>query len=220
MLIRPAELARIRDGEIDLAFRRWQRPRVLVGTRMRTSVGLIEVTSVEQVDDIAAADARRAGSTREQLLRLMTAKLPAPIWRVGLRYAGPDPRIALRNDAELEQADVAELAGRLDRLDRAAASGPWTRQVLALIAANPARRAPDLAASLGRDTQPFKRDVRKLKELGLTESLDVGYRISPRGAALLAALADWGGVAVAGSRSGRVASAPQSNATGAEAESS
>jgi ribosomal protein S19E (S16A) len=27
--------------------------------------------------------------------------------------------------------------------------------------------------------------VRKLKELGLTESLEVGYRLSPRGRALL-----------------------------------
>ena len=57
--------------------------------------------------------------------------------------------------------------------------------MLALIADRPAVRAPDLAASLGRDTLTFKRDVRKLKELGLTESLEVGYRISPRGAALL-----------------------------------
>ena len=31
----------------------------------------------------------------------------------------------------------------------------------------------------------FKRDVRKLKELGLTESLEIGYRISPRGETLL-----------------------------------
>ena len=30
---------------------------------------------------------------------------------------------------------------------------------------------------------PFKRNVRKLKELGLTESLEVGYRLSPRGEA-------------------------------------
>jgi hypothetical protein len=44
-------------------------------------------------------------------------------------------------------------------------------------------RAPDLAASFGRETQPFKIDVRKLKALGLTESLTVGYRISPRGQA-------------------------------------
>lgn len=185
MLIRPADLVRIRDGEIDLAFRRWQRPRVLVGTRMRTVVGLIEVTSVEQVHDITAVEAARAGATRDELVRLMAAKAPQPIWRIGLRYAGADPRIALRNDADLGAAELGDLTARLDRLDRASRSGPWTRQVLALIAANPARRAPDLAASLGRETQPFKRDVRKLKELGLTESLDVGYRISPRGQALL-----------------------------------
>ena len=60
--------------------------------------------------------------------------------------------------------------------------------MLALIAANPERRAPDLAASLGRETLPFKRDVRKLKELGLTESLAVGYRLSARGRALLRSL--------------------------------
>jgi len=34
-------------------------------------------------------------------------------------------------------------------------------------------------------TLPFKRDVRELKELGLTESLDVGYRLSLRGRAYL-----------------------------------
>ena len=31
----------------------------------------------------------------------------------------------------------------------------------------------------------FKRDVRKLKELGLTESLEIGYRLSPRGVAFM-----------------------------------
>jgi hypothetical protein len=32
---------------------------------------------------------------------------------------------------------------------------------------------------------PFKLDVRKLKELGLTESLRPGYRLSPRGETVL-----------------------------------
>ena len=36
-----------------------------------------------------------------------------------------------------------------------------------------------------RDHDAFKRDVRKLKELGLTESLEVGYRIAPRGRTVL-----------------------------------
>ena len=188
MLIRPADLARIRDGEIDLAFRRWERPRLLVGTRMRTSIGLVEVTSVDEVEDISEAEAARAGAPREQLLKLMERKAPAPIWRVGLRYAGEDPRVALRNAGDLSAEERAALVARLDRFDRASRTGPWTREVLALIAANPARRAPDLAAELGRETGPFKRDVRKLKELGLTESLEIGYRLSPRGAALLEGL--------------------------------
>ena len=46
----------------------------------------------------------------------------------------------------------------------------------------------ELAAELGRDRPSFKLDVRKLKALGLTESLDVGYRLSPRGLAVLAAI--------------------------------
>lgn len=185
MLIRPADLARIRDGEIDLAFRRWDRPRVLAGTKMRTSIGLVEVTSVDRVRTVTRADAARAGGTREQLLQLMAGKEPAPIWRIGLRFAGADPRIALRNTDELSDGDRTELLARLDRFDRSASNGPWTREVLALIERNPARRAPDLAAELGRETLSFKRDVRKLKELGLTESLEIGYRLSPRGAALL-----------------------------------
>ncbi len=57
--------------------------------------------------------------------------------------------------------------------------------MLELIRARPATRAPDLAASLGRETKAFKTDVRKLKTLGLTESLVVGYRLSPRGETFL-----------------------------------
>ena len=57
--------------------------------------------------------------------------------------------------------------------------------MLELIRARPATRAPDLAASLGRETKSFKTDVRKLKTLGLTESLVVGYRLSPRGETFL-----------------------------------
>ena len=153
---------------------------------MRTSVGLVEVTSLAEVSGLSDDDARRAGAaSRDEVLRLMAGREPRPIWRIGLRYAGADPRVALRQDDDLADGTAAELVARLERLDRASPRGPWTRDVLALIAARPAVRAPDLAASLGRDTVHFKRDVRKLKELGLTESLPVGYRISPRGAALL-----------------------------------
>lgn len=111
------------------------------------------------------------------------------MYRIGLEWVGEDPRIALSSDDDLTGDTISEIAQHLERLDGRSSHGPWTRTILQLVADNPGRRAPDLAASLGRETQPFKRDVRKLKNLGLTHSLDVGYRISPRGAAYLAATA-------------------------------
>jgi hypothetical protein len=106
-----------------------------------------------------------------------------PLHRIEFRLAGPDPRIALRERSDISPEERAEIDARLARLDAASRHGPWTATVLGLIDKRPGTRAPDLAASLGRATAPFKADVRKLKELGLTESLEVGYRLSPRGRA-------------------------------------
>lgn len=187
MMIRPAELAAIKAGTIDLAFRRWAKPRVVVGTRMRTGVGLIEVTSVEQVSvaRLRAEDARRAGAPSLAALKQALAARPEdPAWRIGVAYAGPDPREALRS-AVPDADEIAAITARLDRLDAASAHGAWTRQTLDLIDLNPTVRAPDLAAQVGRETADFKKDVRKLKELGLTESLAIGYLLSPRGEAVV-----------------------------------
>lgn len=184
-MIRPAELAAIRAGTLDLAFRRWAKPRVVVGTRMRTAVGLVEVTSVERAGRITAEDARRAGAPSVRALRdALAARPDDPAWRIGLAYAGPDPREALR-DRVPDAAEIAQINARLARLDQASAYGAWTRETLDLIDLNPTVRAPDLAARVGRETADFKKDVRKLKELGLTESLDIGYLLSPRGQAVV-----------------------------------
>ncbi len=111
-----------------------------------------------------------------------------PTYRIRFHAAaGPDPRSELAATGALSADEVADLRRRLERLDRASSHGPWTNDVLQVIAARPAVRAADLAAGFGRETQPFKLDVRKLKNLGLTLSLDVGYRLSPRGEAYLAA---------------------------------
>jgi hypothetical protein len=187
MMIPMTTLAGIVAGRITLAFRRWDRPRVVVGTRMRTAVGLLEVTAVDEVDVDALTDedARRAGSaSREALVQALAGRADRPAYRVGLRYAGPDPRIALRAAAPTP-AELAGIQTRLDRLDRASAIGPWTRATLDLVDRFPEVRAPDLAARVDRETAEFKRDVRKLKELGLTESLDIGYRLSLRGEAVV-----------------------------------
>jgi hypothetical protein len=184
VLLRRPVLDAIAAGTITCVFRRWGRPRVRVGGTQRTAVGVLEFTSVDPVDeaDLTADDARAAGFA--DLAALQRAQRgDGQLYRMGVRLAGPDPRVALRAKRRLSQADRAEIAARLARMDRASAHGPWTAAVLELIAENPGVRAPDLAARMGRETLPFKRDVRKLKELGLTESLEVGYRLSPRGRA-------------------------------------
>jgi DNA-binding IclR family transcriptional regulator len=64
----------------------------------------------------------------------------------------------------------------------------WPVEFMKLIEARPATRAGDLARHVGLERAEFKRRVRRLKALGLTESLKIGYRLSPRGAAVLAAM--------------------------------
>ncbi|QIK66396.1 hypothetical protein G7072_08515 [Nocardioides sp. HDW12B] len=187
MMIRPAELAAIRRGEIDLAFRRWERPRVKVGTRLRTAVGLLEVVSVEQVtvSSLRAEDARRAGyASVAALTQALQARAERPLFRVGLRHAGADPREELREQVPTPD-EIKDIRAWMDRLDQVSAVGPWTRATLEIIDRSPGVRAPELATELGRETLEWKRDVRKLKEKGLTESLAIGYRLSPRGEAVL-----------------------------------
>lgn len=181
MLIPIAILRRVEAGEVDLQFRRWTRPTVKAGGTLTTGIGVLAIDSVDKtpVSRITAGDARRAGhDTLAGLKRFLSRKQQGDVYRVALHLQGPDPRIALRNSAELTQADRAELDAKLARL-------PWARPYLETIAEHPATLALDLARMHGMEKRPFKQRVRRLKELGLTESLEVGYRLSPRGEAYL-----------------------------------
>jgi hypothetical protein len=180
----------IADGSVTLTFRRWRRHQVLAGRRYRTPAGIVEVTSVmiASPDEIRDDEARRAGHRdAASLVTELPDRPDSDLFRIEF-YAvtEPDPRAVLAASADLDEGAIAEITRRLDRLDRASSHGPWTRETLALIRDQPAIRAADLAGLLGRDRASFKIDVRKLKNLGLTESLDVGYRLSPRGRAYLA----------------------------------
>jgi hypothetical protein len=190
MLFRPSTLKGIADGTVTRAYRRWDRPRVRAGGRQRTPAGVVAFDAVALVEreSLTEADARAAGlSGLDELLELVDRRPAGEIYRIDLRLAGPDPRVALR-DSTPDDAEVAALSRRLERLDRASRHGPWTIQVLRAIDEQPGVRAADLAAGFGRARDPFKLDVRKLKELGLTESLRPGYRLSPRGRAVLGSL--------------------------------
>jgi hypothetical protein len=180
--------AGLADGSITLAFRRWRGARVRPGGCYRTPAGMLQVDAVEQVNPsrIDEREAHLAGYVSlAELLREMDRHGDGPAWRISFHHAGPDPRVALRASHDLDADEWARLRGRLARIDAASRRGPWTVRVLRLIDQHPGARAGDLAALEGRERLAFKADVRKLKELGLTESLEVGYRLSPRGRVLL-----------------------------------
>jgi hypothetical protein len=188
VLFRRGALDGLADGTITVAFRRWARPRVRAGGQLRTAVGVLAVDAVDEMDfaDITEDDARRAGfASLPDLLDDLATQREGRVFRIALHVAGPDPRVELRGRDALTDDELAEVERRLARLDAASRHGDWTVAVLRLIRDRPEVRAGDLAQTRGQEKLAFKRDVRKLKELGLTESLEVGYRVSARGRAVL-----------------------------------
>lgn len=173
-------------GELDLAFRRWTRRMHVPGGTQRTPTGVFRFEEVEvvELDAITEDDARRAGQPLAQIREVLGRK-EGDVYRIRLAYAGADARVALREKAQLTPKQRDELVAKLAAMDARSKRGPWTRQHLELIEARPSTLAEEIAASIGREKLPFKADIRRLKELGLTESLRPGYRLSPRGRALL-----------------------------------
>jgi hypothetical protein len=190
MLFTAVTLRGLTEGRVNCTYRRWDVVRPKVGSRFTTSAGVIEVTSItpadeEQLTDHDAADA--GFDSVSALVKWTSAKGHGDLYRIGIVLAGPDPRLALRRSAKLAPADVSALSARLDRMDRAAEQ-PWTHSTLRQIQRLPGVVSTELAAEVGQERRTYKLRVRRLKALGLTESLERGYLLSPRGQAYLAAL--------------------------------
>lgn len=188
----------IRDGTVTQAFRRWDAPRVKVGSTQLTPTGVVRFDAVTRLRDptrLTERDARQAGvkdlATLQKFLAPRTAKPSARggkggqhVYRIRLSWAGDDPRISLRGNVP-DDDELADLAQRLTRLDQRP-TGPWTREILEWIRDHPRVVSKELAALRGVELLSMKVDIRKLKALGLTISHEVGYELSPRGAAYLA----------------------------------
>jgi hypothetical protein len=194
------------DGSITLTFRAWTRPQARVGSRQRfgryggdrTASGFLEIDAVDLVplSSVTVAEARRAGfGSREELIEELRASSRTPlrasskVYRVSFRHVlATDERAQLAATARLSSEDVRGVIERLGGMDERRGK-PWTRQTLALISKRPGTSASVLAKTIGMERLEFKANVRKLKALGLTISLETGYRLSPRGQALLRRLA-------------------------------
>jgi hypothetical protein len=187
VLLNRATAEGIADGTITLVLRRWDAPRAKAGGTQRTPVGTVRVDAVTERPGgyrVTAAEAIAAGYSSAKAAQTDLDRRPARhTYLIGVSFLAPDERPALAADDALTEDEINAITARLDRWD--AVGSPWTREYLAMIGANEAVRAPDLAARVGLDVPRFKRRVRQLKGLGLTISLDVGYRLSPRGRAYL-----------------------------------
>ena len=214
-MLLPVRIAQgVREGSIRLAYRRWEEPRVRAGGTQLTSAGIVRFDAIVEVTDTATitdADARAAGFANAAELRSRLAvtvpeersgaqRRNAPrragpraskggdrIFRIALSWVGEDPRVELRA-AVPDAAELAGVTAAVAELDASRRGGPWTRQILEWIRDHPGVISTELATLLGREVLPMKADIRRLKALGLTESLRVGYRLSPRGVVYLESL--------------------------------
>ncbi len=181
-LFRAADIERVSAGELTVTWRLWKRAHVKVGRAYPAGHGAVVIEDVRRVRvaDVTDADAEQAGLTDAQSLidlvgtrKRTRVSRETVLHRVQFHYVPQPPA--------RPELLLPEVARRLARLDAASPRGPWTLAVLGLIEANRGVVARLLAAEMGLHTGSFKALVRKLKGLGLTESLSIGYELSELG---------------------------------------
>jgi hypothetical protein len=185
---------RVAAGEITVTWRLWKYAHVKAGKTYASGFAVGGAIAVEDVREVPAgeitdADAHEAGQPDAQALidfaRSHTGREVADdtvLYRVLFHFepvAPPKPEYSLE-----------EISKRLERLDRASRPGPWTLAALRLIEENPGVVARNLAREIDWPKVEFKVNVRKLKALGLTLSLPVGYELTELGQRYLDSLAD------------------------------
>ncbi|MEO6393351.1 MAG: hypothetical protein ABIP75_15995 [Pyrinomonadaceae bacterium] len=192
MLLRNEIIDQIIAGKITVLFRRWRKATVKKGGTQMTRKGVLGIDAIDVVteDKITEKDARAAGFANKKALldEIRAHDRDGEIYRIRLHFVGEDPRVALRESSDLTADELSALMDKLAGMDATSKRGPWSQLYLQMIKDQPQTHAIILARSVGLDNLTFKPQVRRLKALGLTESLRPGYRLSPRGEKVLAAL--------------------------------
>ena len=188
MILRQNILKQIEEGKINLAFRKWKKPTVKVNGTLLTTIGVLQIdslskTSIEKITNQELVDA--GIKSKSELEKYFDSIREGDIYRIEFHLAGPDPRLALREKVDMSENDFDIIKKKLERMDYASNHGTWTEEVMKLISENPGKSACEIAKDLGVEKLWLKGNIRKLKTLGLTISLSVGYQISPRGKAFI-----------------------------------
>ena len=188
MLFKKKFLDLIEQGEIKIAFRKWTRPSVTESKTLLTPAGLLRIKSVKIIDydQISSHEIVQAGyADRKELDKELAIKETGDIYKIEFDLEGVDPRIALRKNSNISNAEMTKILDKLKRLDTSGKVKNWTFKVLDLLDREPGKYAIEYSTQLGYEKEWFKLNIRKLKNLGLTISLTDGYEISPRGNVVL-----------------------------------
>jgi len=188
MLFKQKYLALIAKGDVNTAFRKWKKPTIKTDGTLIIPIGQLKMISVSPIDyeQISDQDIKAAGyNSRNELDRELSTKKEGGLYKITFKLLGEDPRIALREIDEISEEEFTKIENKLARLDSGGAVKNWTLKVLRSIRDHPERRAADLAIDLDYDKLWLKPSIRKLKGMGLTISLPVGYKLSPRGEEVL-----------------------------------
>ena len=183
MLFKREILDQIVQGKITRAFRVWKKPTVKSGGTLLTSVGILEIIEVSIVGkNIVQKELEQAGISESDLAQ--QPKREGDLYKIMFRYGGEDPRIALQKKVISTREEFIHVQNTLKKMD-SGKFGPWTSSFLNLIQRHPETLAQHLADNKGVEKVWFKTQVRRLKKHGLTISLGVGYKLSPRGESYL-----------------------------------
>ena len=184
MLFKQKDLEGIKAEKITLSFRNWKKLSVNVGSEIKTSVGVIKVGSIREVqlEDISDEEAKAAGfASAKSLTGLLASQKEGKIYKIAVSYLKEDPRIELREQSVITVEEFNEIKKALENLDKFSKVGKWTIKTLQAIRENPKMKSADLAVITKKEKEWLKLNVRKLKALGLTISHEPGYTLSPRG---------------------------------------
>jgi len=174
----------ITRGEITISFRNWQQPRAKVGGEYNIHpFGAIRVLAMCETTIAKAprTTIQRAGfAGKDDLAAYLKCEATTPVHRVEFTYLGPK-NVKVPARGKLSDSELTKLIARLNKIE-------WAASTLVLLRDNPHTRAGDLADLCGMQRDLFKRNVRRLKGLGLTISHDAGYELSTRGTQMVASL--------------------------------
>lgn len=188
MLFKQKDLDGIKSGKISLSFRNWKKLSVNVGSEIKTSVGVIKIGSIREVQlsDITDEDAIAAGfASAKSLTGLLMSQKEGQIYKIAVSFLKENQTIELRASSIINEEQFNEIKAALDNLDKFSKVGKWTTKTLLAIKGNPKMKAADLAVIAKKEKEWLKLNVRKLKALGLTISHEPGYTLSATGDAYL-----------------------------------